>query len=250
MAEFLNTPTAKKEMTKCMAKKIYLDAGHGGNDPGAVGYVVERKVAVKVVKYMKEYLQKNYVCKLKLSKGTAALSGRCREANNWKADLFVSVHFNAGGGDGYEALVYSAAGEKLGRCFEKHVKAVKQNSRGVKYRPDLAVLRLTNMKSILNEVAFVDNRKDIKDWDENRELKVMGEALAKAAAEWLNLPAANRSYITQYSMNLRKSPSTKSAAAGKVSKGKTVTGTVEGSWLKTDKGYIRSEGEKVYLKEI
>ena len=85
MAEFLNTPTAKKEMTKCMAKKIYLDAGHGGNDPGAVGYVVERKVAVKVVKYMKEYLQKNYVCKLKLSKGTAALSGRCREANNWKA---------------------------------------------------------------------------------------------------------------------------------------------------------------------
>ncbi|MDY2933614.1 MAG: N-acetylmuramoyl-L-alanine amidase [Anaerovoracaceae bacterium] len=68
-----------------MAKKIYLDAGHGGNDPGAVGYVVERKVAVKVVKYMKEYLQKNYVCKLKLSKGTAALSGRCREANNWKA---------------------------------------------------------------------------------------------------------------------------------------------------------------------
>ena len=63
MSEFLNTPTAKKEMTKCMAKKIYLDAGHGGNDPGAVGYVVERKVAVKVVKYMKEYLQKNYVCK-------------------------------------------------------------------------------------------------------------------------------------------------------------------------------------------
>ena len=51
-------------------------------------------------------------------------------------------------------------------------------------------------------------------------------------------------------MNLRKSPSTKSAAAGKVSKGKTVTGTVEGSWLKTDKGYIRIKGEKVYLKEI
>ena len=78
----------------------------------------------------------------------------------------------------------------------------------------------------------------------------MGEALAKAAAEWLSLPAANRSYIAKYSMNIRKSPSTKSAAEGKVSKGKTVTGTVEGSWLKTDKGYIRIKGEKVYLKEI
>ena len=227
-----------------------LQPAHGGNDPGAVGYVVERKVAVKVVRYMKEYLQNNYVCRLKLSKGTTDLSGRCQEANRWKADLFVSVHFNAGGGDGYEALVYSAANEKLGRCFEKYVKAVKQNSRGVKYRPDLAVLRLTNMKSILNEVAFVDNRKDIKDWDENSELKVMGEALAKAAADWLNLSAVSRSYIAQYSMNIRKSASTKSAAAGKVSRGKTVTGTVEGSWLKTDEGYIRIKGEKVYLKEI
>ena len=106
------------------------------------------------------------------------------------------------------------------------------------------------MKSILNEVAFVDNRKDINDWDEDSELKVMGEALAEAAAEWLDLPAVKKRYITQYSMNLRKSPSVKSAAAGKVSKGKTVTGTVEGSWLKTDKGYIRIKGEKLYLKEI
>ena len=48
------------------------------------------------------------------------MSGRCREANNWKADLFVSVHFNAGG-DGYEALVYSAAGEKLGKIGRAHV---------------------------------------------------------------------------------------------------------------------------------
>ena len=232
-----------------MVKRIYIDAGHGGNDVGAVGYVKERTVNVKVVKYMKEYLQNHYVCKLKLSKGTTGLNGRCQEANRWKADLFVSVHFNAGGGDGYEALVYSAANKKLGQCFEKHVKAVGQNSRGVKYRPDLAVLRLTNMKAILNEVAFVDNRKDIKDWNENSELKVMGEALAKAAAEWLNLPAANRSYITQYNMNIRKAPTMRSAIVGKVSKGKLVTGTVEGSWLKTNEGYIRIEGEKTYLKE-
>ena len=232
-----------------MAKKIYLDAGHGGNDPGAVGYVVERNVAIKVVKYMKEYLQNNYVCKLKLSKGTTGLNGRCQEANRWKADLFVSVHFNAGGGDGYEALVYSEANKKLGQCFEKHVKAVGQNSRGVKYRPDLAVLRLTNMKAILNEVAFVDNKTDIKDWDDDSELKVMGEALAKAAAEWLDLPAVGRSYITQYNMNIRNGPSTKSAIVGNVGKNKLVTGIAEGSWLKTNEGYIKIKGDKTYLKE-
>ena len=122
------------------------------------------------------------------TKGTDNLNTRCKKANDGGADLFVSIHYNAGKGDGYEALVYSADNKKLGQCFEKRVKAIGQNSRGVKYRPDLAVLRLTNCKAVLNEIAFVDNKKDIKDWDEPAELKKMGIALAKAAAEWLNLP--------------------------------------------------------------
>ena len=66
------------------------------------------------------------------------------------------------GGDGYEALVYSSANKDLGQTFEKYVKAVGQNSRGVKYRPELNVLRLTNCPAILNEVAFIDTKKILK----------------------------------------------------------------------------------------
>lgn len=168
--------------------KLVVDRGHGGVDSGAVGYVKERTVAVKVGNYMVDYLKKNYKVDIMETKGTDNLNTRCKKANDWGADLFVSIHYNAGKGDGYEALVYSADNKKLGKCFEKQVKAVGQNSRGVKYRPDLAVLRLTNCKAVLNEIAFVDNKKDIKDWDEPAELKKMGIALAKAAAEWLNLP--------------------------------------------------------------
>lgn len=171
-----------------MPKKITVDRGHGGDDNGAVSFVVERKVAVKVGDHMVEHLEENYVVEIMETKGTDRLNTRCAKSNKWGADLFVSIHFNAGKGDGYEALVYSAANRKLGQCFEKYVKGVGQNSRGVKYRPDLAVLRLTDCKAILNEIAFVDNKKDIKDWDEDSELKVMGVALAKAAADWLNLP--------------------------------------------------------------
>lgn len=167
--------------------KIVVDRGHGGSDPGAVGYVKERTVAVKVGDYMVDYLQQNYTVSIMETIGTDNLNTRCSKANKWGADLFVSIHFNAGGGDGYEALVYSKDNLKLGQTFEKQVKAVGQNSRGVKYRPDLAVLRLTDCKAILNEIAFVDNKADIQDWDENSELKVMGEALAKAAADWLGL---------------------------------------------------------------
>jgi N-acetylmuramoyl-L-alanine amidase len=108
-------------------------------------------------------------------------------ANAWKADLLVSIHFNAGGGDGYEALIYSNARKALGQIFEKYVKAIGQNSRGVKIRTDLGVLRLSNMPAVLNEGAFVDNKKDIQDWDDDLELKKLGIAYAKAAAEFLEL---------------------------------------------------------------
>ena len=172
-----------------MAKKIYINPGHSNVDPGAVGFERERDLAVKVSNYMNSYLLNNYECETKVTSGSInSLNTVCKEANDWKADLFVSNHFNAGKGDGYEALVYSKTNLALGQMFEKYMIAVGQNSRGVKYRPGLAVLRQTNMPAILNEGAFVDNWNDIKDWNDDAELKKMGEAYAKAAADYLNLP--------------------------------------------------------------
>lgn len=172
-----------------MAKRIYIDPGHSNIDPGAVGYEVERDLNEKVSKFMSEHLLANYVCETKVCPITVdSLSAIAADANSWGADLFVSNHFNAGGGDGYEALVYGDSRIPLGRIFENHVKAIGQNSRGVKLRPNLAVLRLTNMPAVLNEGAFVDNKKDIEDWNDDAELKKMGEAYAKAAAEFLALP--------------------------------------------------------------
>lgn len=165
--------------------KIYIDPGHGEQDPGAVKYVREREVAVKTANYMKACLEGNYICRIKMSKGAQSTTERAAEANRWDADIFVSIHFNSGGGDGYEALVYDSDNKALGEHFEKYVEAAGQNGRGVKYRPDLAVLRLTDMPAILNEIAFVDHRIDIEDWNEDYELRKMGEALAEASATWL-----------------------------------------------------------------
>lgn len=171
-----------------MAKKIYINPGHSDTDPGAVGYEIERELNVKVSNYMSEYLLANYECETKVNPGSMdRLSVVCQDANAWGADLFVSNHFNAGGGDGYEALVYNQKRVALGQLFEKHVKAIGQNSRGVKLRPGLVVLSNTNMPAILNEAAFVDNLKDVQDWNDDAELKKLGSAYAKAAAEFLGL---------------------------------------------------------------
>ena len=172
-----------------MAKKIYINPGHSNTDPGAVKYAVERELNVKVSNYQRDYLLAHYECEVRMNPGTIGnLYTIAKDANDWGADLFVSNHFNAGGGDGYEALVYSDKNVALGKVFEKHVLAIGQNSRGVKLRPGLAVLRCTHMPAVLNEGAFVDTKKDIQDWDEDAELKKLGEAYAKAAAEALSLP--------------------------------------------------------------
>jgi N-acetylmuramoyl-L-alanine amidase len=176
-------------------KKIYINPGHSDKDPGAVGYETERKLNVNVTEHMIEYLLANYECEVRSNPGTMdSLAEICADANSWGANLFVSNHFNAGKGDGYEALVYSQKNVEMGKIFAKHVVAIGQNLRlygaapGVKIRPDLAVLKNTNMPAVLNEGAFVDNLKDIQDWNDDAELKALGIAYAKAAAEFLELP--------------------------------------------------------------
>ena len=169
-------------------KKIYINPGHSDRDPGAVGYEQERRLNMAVSGYMVDYLLANYACEVKSNPGTVGdLSTVCAEANKWGADLFVSNHFNAGGGDGWECYVYSEARRPIGAIFEKHVKAVGQNSRGVKVDSTYIVLNSTNMPAVMNEGAFVDNKKDIQDWNEDAELKKLGIAYAKAAAEYLKL---------------------------------------------------------------
>lgn len=171
-----------------MKKRIYINPGHSDKDPGAVGFETERELNVKTAKYMDAYLRENYRVETRVTPGSNNSPYEvAKEANAFGADLFVSIHNNAGGGDGYEALVNAEEMVPLGRIFERHVKEVGQNSRGVKLRPGLVVLRNTNMPAVLNEGAFVDNKQDIRDWNEDAELKKLGIAYAKAAAEFLKL---------------------------------------------------------------
>lgn len=171
-----------------MEERIYIDPGHSDKDPGAVGYEVERDLNEKTAKYMHEHLQANYVCESMIDPITNNSPKQVAEnANAWGATMLVSIHNNAGGGDGYEALVYSEKRVAMGKIFERHVMAAGQNSRGVKIRPDLGVLKHSNMPAILNEGAFVDNRVDIEDWNDDAELKKLGIAYAEATAEFRKL---------------------------------------------------------------
>ena len=239
-----------------MTKKIYINPGHSNTDPGAVGYETERKLTVKVSNYMRDYLLANYDCAVKMNPRTVgSLTAISNDANSWGANLVVSNHFNAGKGDGYEALVYNEKRRDLGKVSEKHVKAVGQNSRGVKLRPDLGILRLTNAPAVLNEGAFVDNWTDIQDWNDDAELKVLGIAYAKAAAEYLALPkkasasgggssvSASGSFLVRVKIKdlyIRTGPGTNYSNKGFIKPGVYTIVQTSGKWgkLKSGAGWI------------
>lgn len=175
-------------------KKIYINPGHCDKDPGAVGYETERRLNVAVSGFMADYLQTHYDCQIRMNPGTMhRLAEIAQDANDWGADLFVSNHFNAAGGDGYEGYIYSEKTMDLGKLFAAQVEKAGQNLRrvsdtpGVIIRPTLAVLRRTHMPAILTEGAFVDNLKDISDWNEDQELQKLAAAYAQAAAQYLGM---------------------------------------------------------------
>jgi N-acetylmuramoyl-L-alanine amidase len=88
--------TPKKDHT---SKVIVIDPGHGGKDPGAVGYrkYREKIVVHKVSKHLKDILtQRGYrVYMTRDSDKFIKLSQRTALANIKKADIFISIHANA-----------------------------------------------------------------------------------------------------------------------------------------------------------
>lgn len=150
---------------------IVLDAGHGGKDPGAVGFnTKEKDLTLSLANRIYNHLTINYECKVYMTRTTDVyldLADRARFANNLHADLFVSIHINAGGGTGYEDYIHINSDSKtsaIRNSFHQEIKKVLDNyglrNRGMK-KADFSVLRNTKMPAILTEVLFIDSPSDI-----------------------------------------------------------------------------------------
>ena len=172
--------------------KVFLSAGHGGSDPGAVANGLrEKDINLNTLIACQEELLKHGVTVV-CSRTTDAddpVSQEVKEANASKADIAISFHANAGGGDGFEAFYYSSSikGKKLAGLCEKYVKDLGQNSRGVKAGDKLYFIKNTKMPAVLVESFFVDNATDKKMGDTVAEQRAFGKAYAKAILEYLGI---------------------------------------------------------------
>jgi len=88
------------QVTFSEKKRIVIDAGHGGHDPGAVGpsKLYEKDVVLDIALKLRELLQKNPNYEIFLTRDKDVfipLEQRTAIANSKNADLFVSIHANA-----------------------------------------------------------------------------------------------------------------------------------------------------------
>ena len=176
-----------------MAKpKVFLSAGHGGSDPGAVGNgLLEKVVNLNALLACREELIRHgveVVCS-RITDANDPVQEEVTEANASGADLAFSIHANAGGGDGFEALYYTTNedAKRLAALCEKHVKALGQNSRGLKSGNHLYFVKRTNMTAVLVESFFLDNAKDKEIGDTYDEQRAFGVAYAKAILEYYDI---------------------------------------------------------------
>ncbi len=100
-------------------KVIVIDAGHGGHDPGAIGANVhEKQVTLAAAKALKSRLEKTGRYTVILTRDSdryVTLEGRVQIARRAHADLFISLHADAGPGTTSGASVYTLSEKGEGR---------------------------------------------------------------------------------------------------------------------------------------
>ncbi|NLP48583.1 MAG: N-acetylmuramoyl-L-alanine amidase [Clostridiales bacterium] len=182
-----------------MVKKIMIDAGHGGRDPGAcAGDLRESDLNLKVALAARAALAA-YDCQVFMTR-TADTNSRINDntalAKKLGVSAYVAVHHNAGGGQGSEVFYWQGHGPSKALAEELLAQfvALGQKSRGVKASSlkayNFGVCRInaaSSIPAVLGEYAFMDNSKDRQALDSDKKLEAQGQAYAKALVKFLNL---------------------------------------------------------------
>lgn len=158
-----------------MEHKVVVDPGHGAEDPGAVDglskeeldeiYSEEDDLNWLIAKKLYDILSnRGYDLVLTRKKDEfISLQERADMANQFEADIFVSIHNNAAANtsaQGYEVLYWhtSNKGKLLAQdIYNTMAQELNWEGRGIVGRDNLHVLKETDMPAVLIECGFITN---------------------------------------------------------------------------------------------
>jgi len=188
-----------------MAKKIVIDAGHGGADSGTVNNgIVEKEYALKISNYIKERLDDLGIENSMTRTSDEFLDQTTRPSRvqsfygKGNDVVVVSNHLNAGGGDGAEIIYSLRNSDALSRRIANEIENAGQNVRKY-YQRRLPsnpskdyyyLLRETpNNETIIVEYGFTDSSGDDVYQIKNN-WQTLAEAVVKALASYVGVPYA------------------------------------------------------------
>lgn len=197
-----------------MAKKIILDAGHGGSDPGASGNdIVEKNMALDITNYMHRRLNELGVENMvsRSTDETLDPTNRVNRIKNFYGTgndvILVSNHINAGGGEGAEIIYALRNSDMFSKKISDNLESIGRNVRKY-YQRRLPsnpskdyyfILRDTpNIESVIVEYGFLDNINDANLLKNN--YLNYAENVVKSIAEYIGVPyiAKNNSNNSNY----------------------------------------------------
>lgn len=186
-------------------KKITIDAGHGGNDSGAIGPtgVMEKTVTLRIANELRRllvaegatvYMTRTTDTEVSPKGANASdieeLQARCDVANNMKSDIFLSIHmdsFSSGAAKGTTGYYYSL-GSKRSRDLADKVRQgvidqIGTQSRGTQ-SCNFYVVKHTDMPATLVEVAFISNPQEEQLLNSEDGIKKAAQGIADGIADY------------------------------------------------------------------
>jgi N-acetylmuramoyl-L-alanine amidase len=143
--------------------KIYISPSQQPKNIYADGLFTEQEVMHALARYVYSYLDIfGYEVKTSL---VQTMRDNINEGNAWGAGIYVALHSNAfnGIGDGTLVLYTSEEGKKLAQSIYNELAPITPSSdEGIRKEPGLAELKDTDMPAVIIEVAYHDNKEDMK----------------------------------------------------------------------------------------
>lgn len=193
---------APKPVAKTGIYLVVIDPGHNYSvtDTGAVGCGLrEQDITFKVAEKLKPILESRGIqvimTRNRITDNVSeesvseSLKRRAAIANEANADVFISIHCNAGGGTGTETYYYndSVTGKEFASAIQRNVvSSVGLTNRGVK-SAGYAVLRYTSMVAALLETGFIDTEADAAVLGSESKQQAYAEGIANGICEYLGI---------------------------------------------------------------
>ena len=194
-------------------KGVVIDAGHGGNDGGAIGNgLIEKNLNLEIAKYIHNRLDELGIPNqlVRVDDETLEPKERVERILSFYGDgsdvIVLSNHINAGGGMGSEIIYALRNSDELSKMIEYELKSIGRNVRKVyqrRYPSDNSkdyyfIHRNTgNTQPLIIEYGFLDNVSDANLLKNN--YKEYAEAVVRAVAKYIGLndSADSNAYIVQ-----------------------------------------------------